>query len=403
MNSPLLLNDCNPICDLNRFVLGQLSVRTDSFDFVKVFRAIIRLWTNYTILSIEFESRNSNANFTVVVETSGESDSRIYRIHYVRSRVPLTVSGGNQIYYGIGDSIGSEHWRKLTRDVAVDLHKGLSFDLLHRRPRGQNSKQHRRRGRNKRRGLSSSQKFGSVRILSVKIHGNVLIRSVSLKTEAHYEQFLKAADWFVGNQDENGAWSIPVTRRLAAGRIQLLPGWYSAMSQGQAISVLVRAYVATGSSKYIDAAFRATGVFHVPSGKGGVRAEFLGRYPWYEEYPTNPGTFVLNGFIYALVGLYDLKLYLDEPDERNAVDALYSAGLDSLKSMIAMFDTGSGTLYDLRHVSSNDLAPNRARWDYHSTHINQLLLLNVTDYDPIFDSTVRRWIGYLKGMKSPQT
>lgn len=234
------------------------------------------------------------------------------------------------------------------------------------------------------------------------IHGNVLIRSVSLRAEAHYEQFLTAADWFVGNQDENGAWSIPVTRRLAAGRIQLRPGWYSAMSQGQAISVLVRAFIATGSSKYIDAAVRATGVFHVPSRRGGVRAEFLGRYPWYEEYPTNPGTFVLNGFIYALVGLYDLKRYADEP-ERSVVDALHSAGLDSLKSMIAMFDTGSGTLYDLRHVSSNDLAPNRARWDYHSTHISQLLLLNVTDYDPIFDATVRRWIGYLKGMKSPQT
>jgi hypothetical protein len=31
-------------------------------------------------------------------------------------------------------------------------------------------------------------------------------------------------------------------------------------------------------------------------------AEFLGSLPWYEEYPTSPPTFILNGFIYSLLG-----------------------------------------------------------------------------------------------------
>ncbi len=31
-------------------------------------------------------------------------------------------------------------------------------------------------------------------------------------------------------------------------------------------------------------------------------AEFLGSLPWYEEYPTSPSTFILNGFIYSLLG-----------------------------------------------------------------------------------------------------
>ena len=40
----------------------------------------------------------------------------------------------------------------------------------------------------------------------------------------------------------------------------------------------------------------------------GVRAHFLGQsaLPWYEEYPANPSVFVLNGFIFSLVGLFDL-------------------------------------------------------------------------------------------------
>ncbi len=31
------------------------------------------------------------------------------------------------------------------------------------------------------------------------------------------------------------------------------------------------------------------------------------RLVWYEEYPTSPPTFVLNGFMYSLLGLFDLK------------------------------------------------------------------------------------------------
>lgn len=26
---------------------------------------------------------------------------------------------------------------------------------------------------------------------------------------------------------------------------------------------------------------------------------------WFEEYPTTPGSFVLNGFMYSLIGLHD--------------------------------------------------------------------------------------------------
>ena len=33
----------------------------------------------------------------------------------------------------------------------------------------------------------------------------------------------------------------------------------------------------------------------------------MDKYEWYEEYPTNPLTFILNGFMCLLLGLYDLK------------------------------------------------------------------------------------------------
>jgi heparosan-N-sulfate-glucuronate 5-epimerase len=124
----------------------------------------------------------------------------------------------------------------------------------------------------------------------------------------------------------------------------------------------------------------------------------MGIYDWYEEYPTTPSSLVLNGFIYALFGLYDLKETTEGPDHETA-DKLYRTGIKSLKAMLLMFDTGSDTFYDLRHLTLG-VEPNRARWDYHTTHINQLLQLMVIDDDPLFKNTAQRWMGYMKGKRA---
>lgn len=173
------------------------------------------------------------------------------------------------------------------------------------------------------------------------------------------------------------------------------------MGQGHAISVLSRAYYQTGEEKYLNAAVRGLRPFRVASSKGGVAALFLGKYVWYEEYPTTPPSFILNGFIYSLIGLYDLKSILQAAG-KDAVDEaskLFEQGMASLKNMLTLYDTGSGTTYDLRHFTLKT-APNLARWDYHSTHINQLLLLSTIDDDAIFITTAERWIGYMNGKRA---
>lgn len=72
----------------------------------------------------------------------------------------------------------------------------------------------------------------------------------------------------------------------------------------------------TGENAFLTAANRALAPFNrsvqlsqSPDEACGVRANFLGQstLPWYEEYPVVPSVFVLNGFIYSLVGLYDLS------------------------------------------------------------------------------------------------
>lgn len=70
----------------------------------------------------------------------------------------------------------------------------------------------------------------------------------------------------------------------------------------------------------------------------------------YEEYPTTPASYVLNGFIYSLLGLYDLNNTAPQPIAKEA-GKLFRQGMMSLKKMLMLFDTGSGTNYDLRHFS----------------------------------------------------
>jgi len=204
-------------------------------------------------------------------------------------------------------------------------------------------------------------------------------------------------------QDGRGGWPVPVERRLLDGRLRLGAGWYSAMSQGQAMSVLTRAFWTTGDRRYLDAARRATAPFAVRSADGGVLASLYGS-AWYEEYPTVPGTFVLNGFVYALFGLYDLKSCVSAKD-RGGAERLLAAGVASLRRLLPLYDTGTGSLYDLRHVTlraGGRQAPQRARSDYHVTHVIQLLTLATISDDDVVAATARRWLGYLYGRWAPK-
>ena len=195
---------------------------------------------------------------------------------------------------------------------------------------------------------------------------------------------------------------VQVTRKLSNGELVLSPGWYSAMAQGQAMSLLTRMYRTTKNSAYLNSAIQALKLFNKNSSEHGVRTYFLDRFIWFEEYPTTPSSYVLNGFIYALFGLYDLSqtCSVTKFEECSESSALFESGIKSLKQLLPFFDTGSGTIYDLRHFSLKS-APNLARWDYHTTHINQLLYLNTILDDLTVQTTAKRWISYMKGHRAP--
>ena len=312
----------------------------------------------------------TNGSITVIVDPKGKDVEPMY-IHYVCSKTLIQVDKNN-IYYGIGSR---KQWTRIYRDISIDYQKGL---LL----------------RNKKK-----KKSNLARIRTIIFRGHGFVDNITLSDNAHLAQFYYAANWLVANQDERGGWPIMVKRYIANGMLELAPGWYSAMAQGQAMSLLVRAYIRTKNKKYLSAALKGTHLYDVPSSEGGVLAKFADKYNWYEEYPTTPSCFVLNGFIYSLLGLYDLRM-VAPAKESFVADRLYTTGLESLRSLLPLFDTGSGSIYDLRHYTLG-VAPNLARWDYHTTHINQLLLLSTIEDDPIYETTAKRWISYMKGHRAP--
>ncbi|PSN38350.1 D-glucuronyl C5-epimerase [Blattella germanica] len=299
-----------------------------------------------------------NGSLSVTLQ-SRETHDQVFQLHYICSELLISAQD-RHVYHGIGPCGLDRAWRRLTRDLVVDLHKGLAYQ---NRPRRQ-------------------------------------IDNVTLSTSEHLAQFYDAAQWLVNHQDTStGGWPNPVRRRVAPGMADLEPGWYSAMGQGHALSVLARAYHHSGGeSSYLQAALAGLRPFDVANSAGGVLASFLGHIPWYEEYPTQPASFVLNGFIYALLGLYDLSVVAPASASQQA-SQLFKQGMTSLKQLLLLYDTGSGTTYDLRHFTLGT-APNLARWDYHATHVNQLLLLATIDPDPLLAATAERWIGYMSGKRA---
>ncbi|XP_055855063.1 D-glucuronyl C5-epimerase B [Episyrphus balteatus] len=311
---------------------------------------------------------------SLMVTLQNRETKHTYNLYYIIADLVVSVQEEN-IYYGLGSS-SVHRWRRLTRDLLIDVQKGLLNPDKKAKVR------------------RSELKVASISFLGIGFFDNI-----TLSTYDHLAHFYDAAEWFVNNQDrKTGGWPNPVKRSLL-GFQELKSGWLSAMGQGHAISVLSRAYWQSGGDRrYLKAATNGLKPYKVLSKDGGVLAQFMEQYYWYEEYPTTPASFVLNGFIYSLLGLYDLNCTAPAGIAREA-GKLFNQGMHSLKKMLLLYDTGSGTIYDLRHLSLG-VAPNLARWDYHATHVNQLLLLATIDSDPIISTTADRWKSYMFGKRA---
>ncbi len=194
-------------------------------------------------------------------------------------------------------------------------------------------------------------------------------------------EFVALADWLVAHaqRSEHG---LVWLHKVDVPKYAITAGWVSGMTQGEGISVLLRAHALTGAGRYLDAAMGAFGPFTAAVADGGVIREWDGALV-VEEYPTVTPTAVLNGWIFGLLGLHELRVASGDQQVAE-VFARSSAGLLAL---LERYDVGWWSRYSLRAHGRPDLS----KPFYQHLHVVLLDAMNLVEPDPRFAAMARRW------------
>ncbi|AVP66161.1 hypothetical protein C3B64_18705 [Clostridium botulinum] len=220
-----------------------------------------------------------------------------------------------------------------------------------------------------------------------------------LKGENTKENFLKIADKLLTLQDSRGGFLYNFQWRYYLNNYDYKPGWVSAMAQGQALSVLARAYEITGNKKYLEAGNKALNFLITPISKGGVMANLgslsssLKNNIIFEEYISHVPTYTLNGFMFSLLGLYDWA-NVDDSNKKNTAEKYFNEGIKSLTQILKYYDIGGFTCYDLGYITKNREKPHIAV-NYHGVHIYLLNALYSITNDRILYDYYKLWKAYV--------
>jgi hypothetical protein len=172
-----------------------------------------------------------------------------------------------------------------------------------------------------------------------------------------------------------GAWYFPYQFPFdlhGFGVDVMQPPWYSAMAQGQILSLFVATYRITGKRKYLEAARWTFNSFK--NGHQGLKEREPwvtsidpGGYLWLEEYAQDPATqdYTFNGHMFAAVGLHD---YWQVTQDEEAAHLLQGAIATIKHFLPTMRQPGHTCRYCVRHPSVR--SPH-----YHRVHTEQFVAL----------------------------
>jgi len=169
---------------------------------------------------------------------------------------------------------------------------------------------------------------------------------------------------------------------------ELRAPWVSALSQGVAISALVRGHRLFADESLLQMAGCCFDALDRPIDRGGVKFVDSCGHLWFEEYPTSPPLHVLNGFIFALWGVLDYAKATGSDKAWN----WWREGVETLKAHVADFDCGYWSVYDLeyRELVSMHYQVN--------LHIPQLEAMHLLTGERCFSHYAIRWRSFSKSL-----
>lgn len=196
-----------------------------------------------------------------------------------------------------------------------------------------------------------------------------------LKTgeQVYKDKMIACADWAIENQQENGGWET------FAFLNKQQP--YSAMAQGEGISMLIRAHIVTKDQKYLTSATKAKNLMIKPISDGGT-TKYVGDDVYLYEYTFTE--IVLNGWIFSLWGMYDYFKYLHD----EGAGEFLNKTLQTLKKKLPEFD--------LKYWSRYDDGKNICSPFYQRLHVAQLRVMYDLFGDSIYKEFADKWDGYQK-------
>ena len=118
------------------------------------------------------------------------------------------------------------------------------------------------------------------------------------------------------------------------------PPWTSGLSQGTALQVLARSWSRFKEPALLSAAQQAVGIFQTaPSAGVQVKTPAGSEYA---EYTYAPSDRILNGFVQAVIGIYDYTQITKDPLGLK----LFEAGDAEARAETPHYDTGAWSMYD---------------------------------------------------------
>ncbi|MBU7017900.1 MAG: hypothetical protein HXS44_10350 [Theionarchaea archaeon] len=202
--------------------------------------------------------------------------------------------------------------------------------------------------------------------------------------EEDRQLFLNCADWLVNNSKEYKGCAV-FEYEFPWSYGGMTPPWRSGMAQGMALQVLIRAHDLTRDEKYLMCAEKSLALFFIDVEDGGVTRKHESNGWWYEEYADEGSmqTKVLNGMMFAVVGIYEYSRYTGDEDAQYLLDE----GIKALKNELPY--------YDNKRYSSYDILGNHSG-QYHEVHIQLLERLHTITGEGIFKQYHERWESYEK-------
>lgn len=185
----------------------------------------------------------------------------------------------------------------------------------------------------------------------------------------YLRKFIQCAEWTLAKQDVKGRWdNFSHTSPQAP---------FGAMAQGEAVSVLIRAYVVTKDIKYLQSAKKGIDFMLTPLQEGGTSI-YDGDDLLLAEYTHLP--VVLNGWIFAWWGLYD---YVLVTSDKGVYKERLHQSCQSVIKYLPKFKNSFWSKYDLGNMIASPF--------YHNLHVAQMQAMYRLTGEHVYDEYAKLW------------